>query len=305
MDRNSATRLIRQVAAGDRTAADDLLKKLYDELHVIAERYMRRERPGHTLQATVLLDEAFMRLIGHEQIEWAGKEHFLSLAAVTMRRILVSHARKKRAEKRGGGGARVSLHEHVGAQKPVDFDLIALDEALNRLEQERFVASESFRGFYVRPMDIQEAWDAFGVREALETYAIEQAIIQGDEKGMTELEEKLRAHEEYKTRVYDQKKFLLDAEFHIQIARMSKNNVLRWLLKSNLEHVYLRSRLERLDPSRMSVAVKTHYKLVDTMKKKDIMGSIEIIKHHIHGSRDLIIKCLSNNALDEEDYYNL
>ncbi len=174
--------------------------------------------------------------------------------------------------------------------------------ALNRLEQERFVASESFRGFYVRPMDIQEAWDAFGVREALETYAVEQAIIQGDEKGMSDLEEKLLAHEQYKTSVYDQKKFLLDAEFHIQIAKMSKNNVLKWLLKSNLEHVYLRSRLERLEPSRMSVAVKTHQKLVDKMKKKDIMGSLEIIKHHIHGSRDLIIKCLSNSSLEEEDY---
>jgi DNA-binding GntR family transcriptional regulator len=174
--------------------------------------------------------------------------------------------------------------------------------ALNRLEQERFVASESFRGFYVRPMDIQEAWDAFGVREALETYAVEQAIIQGDEKGMAGLEEKLFAHEQYKTNIYDQKKFLFDAEFHIQIARMSKNNVIRWLLKSNLEHVYLRSRLEGLDPARMSVAVEGHQKLIDKMKKKDIMGSIEIIKNHIHGSRDLIIKCLSKNALEEEDY---
>ncbi len=174
--------------------------------------------------------------------------------------------------------------------------------ALNRLEQERFVASESFRGFYVRPMDIQEAWDAFGVREAMETYTVEQAIIQGDEKGMADLEEKLLAHEQYQTSIYDQKKFLLDAEFHIQIARMAKNNVLRWLLKSNLEHVYLRSRLERLDPARMAVAVKTHRRLVEKMKKKDIMGSVEIIKHHIHGSRDLIVKCLSNSALAEEDY---
>ncbi len=174
--------------------------------------------------------------------------------------------------------------------------------ALNRLEQERFVASESFRGFYVRPMDIQEAWDAFGVREALETYTVEQAIIQGDEMGMADLEERLLAHENYETSIYDRKKFLLDAEFHIQIARMSKNNVIRWLLKSNLEHVYLRSRLEGLDPDRMSVAVEAHHKLVDKMKKKDIMGSIEIIKNHIHGSRDLIIKCLSKSALEEENY---
>ena len=165
--------------------------------------------------------------------------------------------------------------------------------ALNQLDQEGFVVSESFRGFYVKPIDFQEAWDLLGVREALETYAVGQAIQRADARDIEILEEKLRKHEQYIPNYYNRKKFLLDAEFHIQIAAMTKNQLLKKLLKMNLEHVYLRFRLDNADPHRMLPAVKEHRKLVERMKKKDILGSIEMIRIHLRRARDHILNCLS------------
>jgi DNA-binding GntR family transcriptional regulator len=169
--------------------------------------------------------------------------------------------------------------------------------ALNRLEQEGFVASESFRGFYVRPIDLQEVWDAFGVREALEVYAVEQAVKLGDEEGFALLEMKLREHEDYKPHYYTRKKFLMDAEFHLQIAKMSKNRVLRYLLKRNFEHIFLRARLDNYDPSRMQASPEEHHRLLERMKKKDILGSLDILRNHIHKGRDHVIRSLSDEEL--------
>jgi DNA-binding GntR family transcriptional regulator len=165
--------------------------------------------------------------------------------------------------------------------------------ALNRLEQEGFVASEDFRGFYVRPIDPQEVWDAFGVREALEVYTVEQAIKLGDAEGFTALEEKLREHEDYKPHYYTRRKFLLDSEFHLQIARMTKNRVLLYLLRNNFEHIFLRARLEDYNQGRMPISAGEHHKLVDSMKRKDILGSIEILRNHIHRARDHVLRCLN------------
>jgi DNA-binding GntR family transcriptional regulator len=166
---------------------------------------------------------------------------------------------------------------------------------LNRLEQDGFVAYETFRGFYVKPLDPQEVWDAFGVREALETYAVEQAIKLGNAEDMKELEEKLLAHKTYKPHYYTRKKFLLDSEFHVQIAAMSKNRVLKLLLRRNFEHVYLRARLENYDPRRMDASPEEHWNLIKKMKKKDVIGSIELIKNHIQAARDHVLRCLSEN----------
>ena len=171
--------------------------------------------------------------------------------------------------------------------------------ALNRLEQEVFVASESFRGFYVKPLDLHEVWDAFGVREALELYGVEQAIKLGDDKGMAILEEKLLDHERYMPHYYTPKKFELDAEFHTQIAAIGKNSVMKWILKRNFEHIYLRARLDNYDPQRMSIAAQEHHRLLESMKKKDILGSIEIIRNHVQKARDNVIRCLSTEAYDE------
>lgn len=171
--------------------------------------------------------------------------------------------------------------------------------ALNRLVQDGFVEFESFRGFYVRPIDLQEVWDAFGVREALEVYAVEQAIKLADFEDINLLEEKLREHVEYMPHYYTRKKFFLDSLFHLQIAEMSKNRVLKFLLKRNFEHIYLRARLDNYAPQRMADATDEHRRLVDRMKKKDIIGGIEIIRNHVQKARDHVIRCLSDEDSDQ------
>ena len=182
----------------------------------------------------------------------------------------------------------------VPGQRLVNQDLV---DRLN-MSRTRFVAFESFRGFYVKPIDLQEVWDAFGVREALEVYSLEQAIKLSDNGDMQELEIKLREHAEYRPHYYTRKKFLLDSDFHLQIAAMTKNNVLKWLLKRNFEHIYLRARLENYDIQRMTVAVDEHHRLVKKMKNKDIIGSIELMRNHIQKARDLVIRSLTDEESD-------
>jgi DNA-binding GntR family transcriptional regulator len=170
--------------------------------------------------------------------------------------------------------------------------------ALNRLVQDGFIGFEGFRGFYVRPIDVQEVWDAFGVREALEVYAVEQAIKLSDTRGMLELEDKLKIHAAYKPHYYTRKKFILDSEFHLQIAVMAKNAVLKWLLKRNFEHIFLRARLDNYDPRRMESSAQEHQDLVERMKKKDILGSVERIRSHIQKAREQVVRCLSTEELE-------
>jgi RNA polymerase sigma-70 factor, ECF subfamily len=121
---------------GDESALDKLMPYVYDELRRLAASYLRNERPNHTLQATALIHEVYLRLQDVTGIEWKGRGQFVALAAQMMRRILVDHARMHSAEKRGGGGLRVPLSR--AAQTPVneDVDLIAVDEALKRLAEE-------------------------------------------------------------------------------------------------------------------------------------------------------------------------
>lgn len=176
---------------------------------------------------------------------------------------------------------------------------------LNRLEQDGFVAYETFRGFFVKPIDPQEVWDAFGVREALETYAVEQAIKLGNAEDMKDLEEKLLAHKAYRPHYYTRNKFLLDSEFHIQIAVMAKNRVMKLLLRRNFEHIYLRARLENYDPQRMITSVEEHLRLIEKMKKKDVIGSIELIRNHVQGARDHVLGCLSDDASDQVEYHRI
>jgi DNA-binding GntR family transcriptional regulator len=194
----------------------------------------------------------------------------------------------------------------IPGQRLVNQDLVdklnmsrtPITNAMNRLVQDGFVAFESFRGFYVRPIDLQEVWDAFGVREALEVYTIEQAIKLSDDGDMQELDNKLREHADYQPHYYTRKKFLLDSEFHLQIASMTKNKVIKWLLKRNFEHIYLRARLENYDIQRMVVAVDEHHRLVSKMKNKDIIGSIELMRSHIQKARDLVIRALTDEESD-------
>jgi len=127
--------LLNRFSVGDQDAAAILLERLYLELRHIAEQYMRRERGDHTLQATALVNEAYIRLVGGSGMVWRDKTHFLATAARTMRRILVDHARKKAAGKRGGGRIRVTLLDNIPASSLQEQDLLTVHEALKKLEQ--------------------------------------------------------------------------------------------------------------------------------------------------------------------------
>jgi RNA polymerase sigma factor (TIGR02999 family) len=126
------TRLLDQLRGGDRTALDRLFPLVYQELRLAADRVLRREAPGHTLQPTALVHETFLKLAGGP-VSSENRAHFLGIAARAMRQVLVDHARRRRAAKRGGGDVAVSLSEADGAWNVQSDELVALDEALDRL----------------------------------------------------------------------------------------------------------------------------------------------------------------------------
>src|SRR4029453_15620033 len=121
--------------AGDQMALDKLLPAVQPELRRIARRHMAGERPGHVLQPTALVNEAYLRLTSAKEVQWQGRAHFFAVAAQVMRRILVDHARERARAKRGGGAFRMSLSdaEHLAMPRPPD--VVALDDALNALEK--------------------------------------------------------------------------------------------------------------------------------------------------------------------------
>jgi RNA polymerase sigma-70 factor (ECF subfamily) len=150
----SITRIIKSVAAGDRRDVDQLLAVLYDDLHALASRSLRGERPNNTLQPTALVHEAYLRLVDQRQVEWRDRSHFFALASEMIRRILVDHARGKQAAKRGGGRAVIPLEDAQHAAPERDVDLAALDEALNELadsspQQAKIVEMRFFGGLTV------------------------------------------------------------------------------------------------------------------------------------------------------------
>ncbi len=129
-----ASRLLARAAAGDDKAASRLLPLVYDELRRLAGGYLRRERPGQTLQATALVHEAYMRLVKPGDQPWTGRTHFLAIAAVSMRQVLVDRARRRHAAKRGGERQRITLDEGLLAAPAADagVDLVLLDRALTQ-----------------------------------------------------------------------------------------------------------------------------------------------------------------------------
>jgi RNA polymerase sigma factor (TIGR02999 family) len=124
--------LLRAWSDGDQGALEKLTPIVYDELHRLARRYMKRERPGHSLQATALVNEAYMRLVDYERMQWQNRAHFFAVSAQVMRRILVEHARRHNL-KRGAGVQHVSLEEAAVVGGDQDVDLVALDNAMNAL----------------------------------------------------------------------------------------------------------------------------------------------------------------------------
>ena len=134
-DGGQVTQLLKAMHAGDKQAAENLLPLVYSELHRLAKGYMRRERPDHTLQATALINEAYLRLVG-EDIDWNSRAHFIGLAANVMRRVLVDYARSRNAEQRGGGLQRVEMQEELAISPEKLDEVEELDVALKKLELE-------------------------------------------------------------------------------------------------------------------------------------------------------------------------
>ncbi|MFN8060482.1 MAG: sigma-70 family RNA polymerase sigma factor [Vicinamibacterales bacterium] len=129
------TRLLTELNAGNKDALSTLLPLVYDELRRVANRFLSRERPGHTLQATALVHEAYLKLVGQREVRWQNRAHFFGVAAQAMRRILVDRARAHLAEKRGGAQRPISLDDAVVVGEEPSAELMALDEALTRLAQ--------------------------------------------------------------------------------------------------------------------------------------------------------------------------
>ena len=127
------TQLLVAWSGGDRAALDELAPLVYDELRRIARRHMKREREGHTLQTTALVNEAYMRLIDQREVRWQNRAHFFAIAARMMRRILIDHARGRHYEKRGGGAPHVALDEAAELSDGRAAEMVALDEALDAL----------------------------------------------------------------------------------------------------------------------------------------------------------------------------
>jgi RNA polymerase sigma factor (TIGR02999 family) len=162
-DRSEVTRWLIAGSTGDPHALEALLPLVYDELHRQAVRFFHRERAGHTLQPTALVNEVYLRLINQHEVNWQNRAQFFGIAAEMMRRILVSHARGRQAEKRGGAAQCITLDERVAAAPERDLNLLALDEALTRLGQldpqkSRLVELRFFTG-----LSVEETAEVMGV----------------------------------------------------------------------------------------------------------------------------------------------
>lgn len=165
---------LQKVADGHPSAAQDLLPLVYDELRRLAQSNLARQLPGHTLQATALVHEAYLKLVGRTDIAWESRAHFFAVAAKAMRQILSNHAREKRAEKRGGEQLRVTLHEALTPAASTDWDLFELHDALEQLTrldplQSQLVELRFFAGMTVEeiahvmntsPATIKREWRA-------------------------------------------------------------------------------------------------------------------------------------------------
>jgi RNA polymerase sigma factor (TIGR02999 family) len=134
-DSKGVTQLLIDLGKGDESALNQLLPQIYGELHRLAAYYMNRERRDHTLQATALLHEAYLRLIDQRRVDWKNRAQFLGLAAGMMRRVLVNHARERAAARRGGGTEKITLTFEPGVFELPDLTVIALNDALEKLAQ--------------------------------------------------------------------------------------------------------------------------------------------------------------------------
>lgn len=164
------TQLLNAINDGDERAADSLIRVVYEELKAVADAYMRSERNSHTLQPTALVHEAYLRLVDQKRVKWQGRSHFFGIAAQAMRRVLIDHARRKKAQRRGGGRQVTLLDQHaVTVSDPVN--LIALDGALKKLAEtnERHARTVELRYF-----------GGLGVREVAEVLGVSEITVKRD-----------------------------------------------------------------------------------------------------------------------------
>lgn len=162
---HDVTEMLANYRAGERGAVERIVPVLYDELRVLAARELRGERRDHTLQVTALVHEAFLKLVAQDRQDYSNRAHFLAVAALAMRRVLLHHAEKRRAEKRGGGVTRVTLDEAQLQGDDRSADVLAVDEALRRLaamdaDKARLVELRYFGG-----MTSEECAEALGVSQ--------------------------------------------------------------------------------------------------------------------------------------------
>ena len=163
---NDITQLLVDWGKGNKKALDGVMPLVYDELHRIASRYLRRERVGHTLQTTALINEAYLRIVDQNRVNWQSRAHFFGVAAQMMRRILVDHARSHLYAKRGGGAQKLTLDEAIATPQERDLDLVALDDALTTLaqvdpQQSRIIELRFFGG-----LTIEETAEVLGISPA-------------------------------------------------------------------------------------------------------------------------------------------
>jgi len=157
------TRILNAIEQGDERAIDELLPAVYQELRHLAAQKLSNEPPGQTLQATALVHEAYIRLVGEEARTWRSRGHFFAAAAEAMRRILIENARRKQAFKRGGGRQRVDIDDAQLAIEEPSEDIIALDEALTKLAVEESVVAELVKLRYFAGLAIEQAAETMGI----------------------------------------------------------------------------------------------------------------------------------------------
>lgn len=159
------TRILNDLCEGNPRAADELFPLVYDELRTVADKSLRNERPDHTLQATALVHEVYIRLVGQQRAQWNGRAHFLAVAARTIRRILVDHARGAKRKRRGGDRHKVPLDQVVvvSPERDCDHDLVALDSALTRLAEQMPRAARIIEMRFFGGATHEEAAVALGV----------------------------------------------------------------------------------------------------------------------------------------------
>ncbi len=165
---SDVTRILNAIERGDARAVDLLLPAVYQELRQLAAKKLAREKPGQTLQATALVHEAYLRLAGEQGRAWRGRTHFFAAAAEAMRRILIENARRKRGLKHGGGRHRIDLDLAARIDdetSPVD-ELLALDEAMQKLEAKDTVKAELVKLRFFAGLTIEQAAEVLGISRA-------------------------------------------------------------------------------------------------------------------------------------------